>query len=204
MLDIARKRRAENGLQKFQPEALDANFMRRVVQMSWHAMGPKLACDLIEEIGIPVVFERHFSGTYLDGAALLDHDGGPVIGLTLRIDRIDNFWYTLMHELAHVMRHLSGPGDAFFDRLDDFEATETLELEANRIARDALIPRAAWRRSELVAAPNRERILRLAKELTIHPAIVAGRVRRETGDFRLFGDLLGVKEVSRQLANDAN
>ena len=106
-----------------------------------------------------------------------------------------------MHKLAHVMKHLSDPGDAFLDRLDDCEATDTLELEANRIARDALIARAAWRKSELVAAPNRERIVRLAKDLTIHPAIVAGLVRRETGDFRLFGDMLGTNEVSGQLAN---
>jgi HTH-type transcriptional regulator/antitoxin HigA len=37
----------------------------------------------------------------------------------------------------------------------------------------------------------------LAEELKIHPAIVAGRVRRETGDFTVFGDLLGQNEVRR-------
>ena len=126
---------------------------------------------------------------------MLDGDGSPVVGLTLRLDRVDYFWFTLMHELAHVIKHLSAPGDAFLDRLDDCEATEALEIEANKIARDALIPRAAWRRSEVAVAPTRQRILSLARELSVHPAIVAGRVRRETGNYRLFGDLVGSQEV---------
>ena len=78
-----------------------------------------MACELIEGIGVPVVVEPRLAGTHLDGAAILDIDGSPVIGLTLRRDSIDNFWFTLLHELAHVMRHLSSPGDAFLDRLAD-------------------------------------------------------------------------------------
>ena len=85
------------------------------------------------------MIEPHLAGTQLDGAAFLDQDGVPVIGLTLRFDRVDHFWFTLLHELAHVAKHLSNPGDAFLDRLEDSDATEALEIEANRIARDALI-----------------------------------------------------------------
>lgn len=41
--------------------------------------------------------------THLDGAALQLADGTPVIGLTLRYDRVDNFWFCLLHELAHAL-----------------------------------------------------------------------------------------------------
>lgn len=198
VLDVARKRKASQRLPIYQLEAIDAAFLTQVVHLSWHQNGMRLACELIEGKGIPVVIEPHLAGTQLDGAAFLDQDGAPVIGLTLRFDRIDYFWFTLFHELAHVMKHLSNPGDAFLDRLEDSDATETLEIEANRIARDALISRAAWRRSEIVSAPSRERIIQFAKEQMIHPAIVAGRVRRESGNFRVFGDLLGTNEVRNQ------
>ena len=198
VLDVARKRKVNQRLPTYQPQAIDTAFLTQVVHLSWHPNGMRLACEVIEGKGIPVVIEPHLAGTQLDGAAFLDQDGAPVIGLTLRFNRIDHFWFTLLHELAHVMKHLSNPGDAFLDRLEDSDTTETLEIEANRIARDALISRAAWRRSEVVSAPSRERIIRFAKEQMVHPAIVAGRVRRESGNFRVFGDLLGANEVRNQ------
>ncbi len=198
VLDLARRRKDSQRLPAYQPEAIDGAFLAQVVQLSWHQSGVRLACEVIEGKGIPVVIEPHLAGTQLDGAAFLDQDGIPVIGLTLRFDRIDHFWFTLFHELAHVMKHLSNPGDAFLDRLEDSDTTEALEIEANRIARDALIPRAAWRRSEIVLSPSRDRIIRFAKDQKIHPAIVAGRVRRETGNFRVFSDLLGAHEVRNQ------
>lgn len=198
VLDVARKRRNSLRLPTYHSGGVDTAFLTQVVHLSWHQNGMRLACELIEGKGIPVVIEPHLAGTQLDGAAFLDQDGGPVIGLTLRFDRIDHFWFTLLHELAHVMKHLSNPGDAFLDRLEDSDATEMLEVEANRIARDALISRAAWRRSEVLASPSRERIIRFANEQKIHPAIVAGRVRRESGNFRVFADLLGANEVRSQ------
>jgi HTH-type transcriptional regulator/antitoxin HigA len=197
VLLLARKARKERGIPAYKVASLDGAFLSQVARLSWHPNGIRLACELIEGIGIPVVIEPRLTGTHLDGAAMLDVDGTPVVALTLRLDRIDYFWFTLLHELAHVMKHLSAPGDAFLDRLDDHEATEALEIEANKIARDALIPRAAWRRSEVAVAPNRQRILGLARELSVHPAIVAGRVRRETGNYRLFSDLVGLNEVRR-------
>lgn len=195
VLMLARQRRKEAHLPSYKVPSLDGAFLSQVAKLSWHPNGVRMAIELIEGIGIPVVIEPRLTGTHLDGGAMLDVDGAPVIGLTLRLDRVDYFWFTLMHELAHVMKHLSVPGDAFLDRLEDCEATEALEIEANKIARDALIGRAAWRRSELVSAPTRQRILSLARELSVHPAIVAGRVRRETGNYRLFSDLVGSNEV---------
>lgn len=198
VVDIARKRKTNESFPKYRFDAINSNFLSQLVHLSWLPNGVRLACELIEGVGIPVIVQPHLTGTHLDGAALLDHDGEPVIGLTLRFDRIDYFWFTLLHELVHVMKHLSAPGDTFVDRIEDRDATEALELEANRLAKDALIPRAAWRRAEMASAASRERILRFAKEHTIHPAIVAGRVRRETGNFQIFGELLGANEVRRQ------
>ncbi len=194
---LARRRKLDGEIPPYHSGYVDQTFLQQVVGLSWHPNGIRLARQLVEGIGIPVVVESHLLGTHLDGAAILDEDGTPIIGLTLRMDRVDHFWFTLLHELAHVSKHLSAPGDSYMDRLEDKESTEAAELEANRIARDALVPRAVWRRSEIAIASTRERILKVAAELKIHPAIVAGRVRRETGDFTAFGDLLGQNEVQR-------
>ena len=92
--------------------------MREVAQLSVYEDGPRRAQQRLAAHGIALVIERHLPRTHLDGAALCLLDGRPVIGLTLRYDRIDNFWFSLMHELAHVSLHLDcHENDLFIDDL---------------------------------------------------------------------------------------
>jgi HTH-type transcriptional regulator/antitoxin HigA len=87
--------------------------------------------------------------------------------------------------------------------LDDLEhsSDDKREAEANRIARDAFIPRSLWKSSDAYLSPSRESILSFSKELKIHPAIVAGRLRKETGNFNQFTDLIGHGEVRKHFEN---
>ncbi len=71
---------------------------------------PKLLADL----GVHFVIVPHLNKTYLDGAAFYLNKN-PVVALTLRYDRIDSFWFTLMHELAHIVLGHQG---AYLDNLD--------------------------------------------------------------------------------------
>ena len=66
------------------------DFLTKVAQLSWSEDGPRLAKELLVKRGISLVIEKHLPKTYLDGVALRLGDGRPVIGLTLRYDRIDN------------------------------------------------------------------------------------------------------------------
>jgi HTH-type transcriptional regulator/antitoxin HigA len=195
VLSLARARRQAGQIEKFRLEKVSEEFLDQLVRLSWHSKGPRLARELLEGIGIAVVFVRQFPGTCLDGAALLDLDGQPVIGLTLRFDRLDHFWFTLLHEVVHVWKHLGDPGEAYLDRLEDKEAVDSVEKEANRLARDLLIPRAVWKRSEIVRQPTAQAVLQLSEELRVSPAIVAGRLRRETGNYSVLGDMLGQKAL---------
>src|SRR5690606_21229869 len=86
----------------WRPGIVDDAFLEKIADLSVLDEGPRLARELLEKHGIPVVVEPHLPKTYLDGAAFLRADGVPVIGLTLRHDKLDNFWFTLLHELAHV------------------------------------------------------------------------------------------------------
>ncbi|VCS85328.1 helix-hairpin-helix DNA-binding motif-containing protein [Burkholderia pseudomallei] len=124
-----------------------------------------------------------------------DSDGTPIIGLTLRFDRLDNFWFTLLHEVAHLWKHVN-PDETFLDNMDS-SSEDRRELEANRIAKEALIPRVTWKRSEAYLNPSNESIDKLSRELKIHPAIIAGRLRKERENYTLFNDLVGQNQVRK-------
>lgn len=191
VIQTSRDKKAKLG--HFDENTLNAGFLKELAQLSWSERGPLLAVEYLEKHGIAVVIEPHLKGTQLDGAALKDADGTPIVGLTLRHDRLDNFWFTLLHEVAHLWKHVSDQ-DAFLDDLDA-SSEDRREAEANRLAREAFIPRLIWKRSDAFIAPGKESIDRLSRELKIHPAIIAGRLRKETGNYHLFSDLVGHNQV---------
>ena len=196
---VQRAREKKSTLGEFQQEFLSSAFLREIAQLSrYEEEGIILAIKTLEKSGIAVVIEPHLRGTMLDGAALKDIDGMPIIGLSLRHDRIDNFWFTLLHELAHLWKHI-GKDEIFLDDLDA-SSEDKREVEANRIAREAFISRIVWKRSDAYISPNRDNINALSRELKIHPAIIAGRIRREQGNYQLFTDLIGNGEVRKLFA----
>jgi HTH-type transcriptional regulator/antitoxin HigA len=154
----------------------------------------------LADLGICFVVMPHFQGTHLDGAALRRCDDVPVVGLTLRHDRIDNFWFTLLHELAHVEKHLR-KNDIIVDDLD-VRGTSELEEEADRLASVALVPKDIWDAAALTEFASISEVFELAAKAKVHPAVVAGRWQREHRDFRRFSKLLGRGEVRVRFANE--
>lgn len=199
---IQKTRDNKSSLGPFEKNVLSASFLRELAQLSWSDHGPLLAVEYLGKHGISVVIEPHLKGTLLDGAALKDIDGTPIIGLTLRHDRLDNFWFTLLHEVAHLWKHV-GHEEAFLDDLDS-SSEDRREVEANRLAREAFIPRMIWKRSDAFIAPSKESIDRLSRELKIHPSIIAGRLRRETANYRVFTDLIGLNQVKTMFSLSSN
>jgi len=130
----------------------------------------------LQDLGLHFVIVPHLSQTYLDGAAFTSNSR-PVVALTLRHDRIDNFWFTLLHELAHVV---AGHEGVYLDNLDEQDESE-VEVEANRLAREWLIDPQALR--EFVAATqpyfSEEKIRAFARSQGRHVGIVLGRLQYE-------------------------
>lgn len=181
----------------FETGTVDLDFMREVAKLSWSDTGPLLAREYLKKHGIPLIIEPHLPRTYLDGAAILVEADRPIIGLTIRHDRIDNFWFCLMHELAHIARHLDAGVPRFFDDLDVEGQGNAKEEEADELAGEALIPNDVWQKSPAKKWPAPEAAEHLAKKLGIHPAIVAGRMRRHRNNYRILNQLVGHEQVRR-------
>ena len=191
---LVRAAEEKKNLPAYDREALDENFLRWLAGLSVLADGPRLACDALEDKGIAVVIEPHLDQTHLDGAAMLGTDDRPVIGLTLRHNRLDNFWFTLFHEIGHVLKHLSPKNPVMLDVDIDRKKTGVSETEADRFALDTLIPPGAW--SEQVRQLQFAAEIRAAaKRLCVHPAVIAGRLRREANDYRIHRTLVGYNQL---------
>lgn len=175
----------------YKPGVITKAWLSELVKLSEYSEGPKLAKEYLARSGIVLVVEPHFEKTYLDGAAMLIEDRA-VVGVTLRHDRLDHFWFVLLHELAHIQKHLNPGEPIFLDDLDDkIQRAEQREAEADDIAQEALIPMEAWQASAVKHTYAATDALELAQQLNISPAIVAGRVRKEADNWRLLHTMLG-------------
>lgn len=174
----------------FHQSLIDENFLKELRELSNKQIHIKVVKDYLEKIGICFVVEDVLPAMKLDGAAFIYDNSFPVIALTLRYKRIDNFWFALFHELGHLKFHIDTNRKMIFDSLfdDDSENAEIdfIEEEANIFARDALIPRDVWKRSRLAINPSKKVVEEVAKELGISALIVVGRLRHERKEFHLF------------------
>lgn len=177
---------------------LEVSWLLDLVRLSANEDGPSKAADLLKAHGIVLVIEPHITGMKVDGASFLVGDV-PVVALTLLRDTLDNFWFTLLHEVAHIILHYrTGLATGFFDSFTSPPVDE-MEEEANLFAVNLLIPEEVWKRSPARIAKTAAPIDALAKQLGIHPAIVFGRIRKERDDYSIFANKIGQGTVHRQL-----
>lgn len=183
-------------LTSFDP--LEIRWLPDLVRLTVREDGPRCAISLLAEHGIIVIAEAQIPGLAIDGAAFLEQ-GVPVIGLTIRRDAIDNFWFTLLHELAHVLLHYrTGLSTGFYDQ-EEATSSDEQEAEADKFAGNLLIPGERWARSTARIANSPAVIEKFANDLGINPAIVFGRIRKERGNYTIFANKIGGKSVRAQL-----
>jgi HTH-type transcriptional regulator / antitoxin HigA len=186
---------------QYRKEFITKTLLREVASLSYLDRGPLLAIELLGKNGVVVIAEEYLKGLKLDGASLLRADGVPVVGISLRYDRIDNFWFTLLHELAHVFKHLSATNPLFYDDLDKQDVTEIIEKEADFIAKDAFVPLNIWKNSSVLKDRSKESVLELSRRMRIHPGIIVGRLQRELRSFQIMRDLLEEGTVRKMLGS---
>lgn len=200
---VIARTQAMSDLPAYQPGSVTRELMQQVVLKSAAADGPSAARAFLALAGIAVVVEPHLPRTYLDGAAIMVLQDRPIIGLTIRYDRLDNFWFTLLHELAHLHLHSSLGIMEFFDDFDHHASKDPREAEADALASEMLIPDAVWRTSPASRSRMPQAVESLAKKLRIHPAIVAGRMHHEFKSFHAFNRYVGHNAVRSEFPDVA-
>lgn len=179
---------------KFDPD-WSPDFLKDVARISVFKDGPSLVKEFLDQHGIVLVIEGALS-PWLDGATMMCRNV-PVIALTLRHDRLDNFWFVVMHELVHLFKHLGTEAVPFYDDLDSDDQADPKEVEADKLAGDILIPSEEWRTSPASRLRSADAANHLAQRLRIHPAIVAGKIRKTYKDYRVLSGLVGQGEVRK-------
>ena len=134
--------------------------------------------QVLATYGIGFVVVPHLERTYLDGA-VLDADTAPIIALTLRYDRIDSFWFTLLHEVAHIVA--GHTGSYLDDTENELDRSDPVERTADRLATEWLIPRAPLGRFIRENTPkfSYAKVDRFATEIGRHSGIIVGRLQHE-------------------------
>lgn len=196
ILQVLREASEHPPAESFKSEALTDKFIQTLVSLSVTEDGPRQALMYLEKAGITLLAIPHLPHTYLDGAVFLQEGKHPIIALTLRYDRLDNFWFVLLHELGHLkLGHLSIEQAWIADDLDLASGDSPQEQEADRFAASALLPPDfdLDSRKDLSISD----VILYARNQGIHPAIVAGRIQHSRKNFRIFATLVGRGEVRR-------
>lgn len=184
----------KNVYPEFDSNNLNKDFIEKLKHLTNYPNNITEVFNLLGAIGIILVIELTIQGSKTDGVVGKTITGRPYIGLSLRHYRLDNFWFTLFHELGHVKLHLDDLHTPIIDSFneDENEDKDDKELEADMYARNSMIPRSKWNRTDLKFGKHGDStvVKRVANDLNIHPAIVAGRIRHETGKFKLHTKLV--------------
>jgi HTH-type transcriptional regulator/antitoxin HigA len=152
--------------------------MLKMHQYTYIKNGVSLFLKELNLSGVKFCFLSHLSKTYLDGAAFMSNNN-PMVALTGRYDRVDNFWFTLAHELAHVYLHLKASNEEDIIFIDDTSTNNdkisNKEKEANIMAEKLLLKEDIFYffKNDF-GYLTEDKVLEFSNSYKLHPSIVVG------------------------------
>src|SRR5438132_3095740 len=181
---------------RYSPAAVETAISRLSNLLS-AAEEARKAPRILAECGIRFIIVETLTSAKIDGVCFWLNDLSPVIGMSMRHDRIDNFWFVLRHEMEHVLRRhgrdvAALDADLEGDRAGTGTTIPEEERLANEAAADFCVPRKKMEKFVSVKYPTfAERdILGFARTLNIHPGLVAGQLQHRTRRYDRFRDHL--------------
>lgn len=135
---------------------------------------------ILAEAGVRFVVVERLPGLGIDGVCFWLSPTKPVIGMSLRHDRIDNFWFVLRHEIDHVLNGEGKDGAIVDNDLDDPVELSEQERRANAVATDFCVPTSEMDDFVVRKGPlyTDENIRQFAYSIGLHSGLVAGQLRR--------------------------
>ena len=157
--------------------------------------------------GVAVVWVPALRNTGISGCTRWLSDKKALIGLTLRYKTDDQLWFTLFHEIGHILLHrnkrpfvIDNAAKDLFDRVVDPEMQQ-YEWEANRFSADTLIPPNEFDGFVRKGIFTNESIHNFAEAIDVGPGIIVGRLQFEGILARHQGNALKQK-LEWQFANE--
>jgi len=146
---------------------------------------------ILDECGVRFVIVEPIAGTKIDGACFWLAEDKPVVAMTLRLDRIDNFWFVLRHELEHVLQRHGRDQGYIMDQEIESESSDQVNEEekvANAAGTTFCVDQAELGGFVARVSPffKEERVLLFAQRLNIHPGLVVGQLQRRLRRYDLF------------------
>ena len=131
--------------------------------------------ELLKVCGISLIFEPHLPNTYVNGLSYKISPDKAIIMISDRGKKDDILWFTLFHEIAHLIKH--SKKEVFID----FENNETnaIELEADEYARNILIPDNIYNNFINNKVYNEKLIKEFASKNNISSGIIVGRLQKD-------------------------
>ncbi len=142
---------------------------------------------ILAECGVRFVIVEPIPGSKIDGVCFWVDEQSPVVGLSLKGDHIDRFWFNLWHEIEHVLRG-DGKEEPVVDDFDGPPSTEVGEREVNAAAADHCVPTGPMQNFIARHDPmfSEKNMLGFARLMKRHPGIVAGQIQKRTERWELF------------------
>ncbi|WP_176484561.1 HigA family addiction module antitoxin [Sphingomonas spermidinifaciens] len=141
---------------------------------------------ILNDCGVRFAIVETFPKAKIDGVCFWEDHQTPVVGMSTRFDRIDNFWFVLRHELEHVLNK-DGRGKSDEDvsvdtdlQSDNAHHLPPEEVRANAAAADFCVPTEELNSFFLRKAPyiGEKDVLGFARRIQRHPGIVVGQLQR--------------------------
>jgi len=173
--------------------------LRRLAQRSVDPKAVRQLPSMLAKLGIILVYVYALPGMNADGAVFHLNTGQPVIAMSLRFPRLDYFWFTLLHELAHLVLHADQLKDPVFFDVEANEETDRIEKAANRLAKDSIVDRESWRNCAPKYDTSDRAVLAYAAEQGVHPSLVAGLLRKESGNYVRYSSIINEHDVRKTI-----
>jgi HTH-type transcriptional regulator/antitoxin HigA len=148
--------------------------------------GFEAAQAALADAGVALVFVRQVPGTRVS-AATWWLDDGPAIGITERGRRFDIFWWSILHEIGHLLLHPKRETFLDLERGKGDTAETEKEREADEYATEVMFPKTAQLR--IAGLKTKTELTLLAAELNLGVPVVAGQHAYLTKDWKTFGSL---------------
>ncbi len=149
--------------------------IRSLISENPEVFQPKLI-EILSDCGVALVFLPHLQNTFAHGATTWENKTKAIIALSLRGKDADKFWFSLFHELGHLILHEK---DNTFIQYDDPASVDIRETEADAFASDTLIPPEPYTTFIQYGLFSEQAVLKFAAAISTQPGIVVGRLQHD-------------------------